>query len=961
VTRTRTEFFAEQAQEAFQKGQDLLAAGDARAALRWIERARRFAPDDLTLRYALGIIWLRLGDRGRAAPLLEAVAHSLDVREAWFALASARSGLGQAGPAAAALQALLSRHVLPDDNGFASTAGDIARAAFYAGWCGRRRDGSIAIVAAAPVAGTLDGRRLQAARLAGLGRPAALPASGVLALSSGGRDLLGSPLDFAVFGRVEGLVAAADGGLVGWAWHPADPETPPRLTVRTAAGAKLLALTANDTSVLAPRPLARPRGFAVPAARLAAAGGLLHVAGPDGRDLTGSPLDPSPVFGPADAGRPPDTVAVARRAPRRAVAVVIPVHGGLRLTLDCLASVQATVPPGTAVVVVDDASPEPELAGALDALAGQRRIVLLRHQRNRGFPASANAGLRAARERPDRPDIVLLNSDTLVPPGWLEGLRAAVQASADIGTATPLSNDASILSYPDPGRSNPAPDAAGLQRLAALAARAGNGWVVDIPTAVGFCMYIRRECLDATGLFREDAFAQGYGEENDFCMRASRLGWRHVAVPSVFVAHVGGASFGGARDQLLARNMAVLERLHPGYRALVAEYKRADPLADARRRLDAARFRADAPGSGDAVLLVTHDSGGGVERVVRARCEALRAEGRRPVVLRPVRATGGGHLYLPGLCLVCDGTDRSTPGLRFALPAGLPALLRLLRTARPEAMEVHNLLGHHPAVMALPARLGIPYDLHVHDYAWFCPRITLVGPSRRYCGEPEAAASCEACIAEAGRNTDEEIGIGALRARSAAELAGARRVLAPSADAATRLRRRFPGLAVQVRPHTDDATLPPPSAAAAPDVLTRVCVVGGIGPEKGYDVLLACARDAAARALPLEFVVVGHTPDDAALLETGVAFVTGPYEEAAAVAEIRAQQAQFGFLPSVWPETWCFALGEAWQAGLDVAVFDIGAPAERVRRTGRGWVLPLGLPAQAINNALLAVRSRARH
>jgi glycosyltransferase involved in cell wall biosynthesis len=90
-------------------------------------------------------------------------------------------------------------------------------------------------------------------------------------------------------------------------------------------------------------------------------------------------------------------------------------------------------------------------------------------------------------------------------------------------------------------------------------------------------------------------------------------------------------------------------------------------------------------------------------------------------------------------------------------------------------------------------------------------------------------------------------------------------------------------------------------------------------------------------------------------------FVTGPYEEAAVVYEIRAQRTHLGFLPSVWPETWCYALGEAWQAGLDVVVFDIGATSERVRRTGRGWVLPLGLPIHAVNNALLAVRPRADH
>ena len=59
-------------------------------------------------------------------------------------------------------------------------------------------------------------------------------------------------------------------------------------------------------------------------------------------------------------------------------------------------------------------------------------------------------------------------------------------------------------------------------------------------------MYLRRDCLDAVGVFRDDLFAQGYGEENDFCLRARHLGWRHVAAPGVFVAHRGAQSFGPA-------------------------------------------------------------------------------------------------------------------------------------------------------------------------------------------------------------------------------------------------------------------------------------------------------------------------------------------------------------------------------------------------------------------------------
>ncbi|HEX5326626.1 MAG TPA: glycosyltransferase, partial [Acetobacteraceae bacterium] len=133
------------------------------------------------------------------------------------------------------------------------------------------------------------------------------------------------------------------------------------------------------------------------------------------------------------------------------------------------------------------------------------------------------------------------------------------------------------------------------------------------------------------------------------------------------------------------------------------------------------------------------------------------------------------------------------------------------------------------------------------------------------------------------------------------------------------------------------------------------------GVAKGYDVLLACARDAAWRNLPLDFVVVGHTIDDRRLLATGRAFITGHFHPDEATALIRAQGAALALLPSIVPETWCYALSDAWQAGLAVAAFDIGAQAERIRRTGRGFLLPLGLPAPRINNALLAAASQSVH
>ena len=477
--------------------------------------------------------------------------------------------------------------------------------------------------------------------------------------------------------------------------------------------------------------------------------------------------------------------------------------------------------------------------------------------------------------------------------------------------------------------------------VSALARRANGSSTVDIPVAVGFCMFIRHDCLGAVGLLREDLFAQGYGEENDWCLRARHLGWRHVAVPGCFVAHHGGASFGSARRQLLARNEAILSRLHPGYDNLIAGWIKLDPLGPARRRIDALRWRSGRRAS--AVVLVTHAAGGGVDRVVAERAASLRAAGVRAVLFRP-----DGDATLVG--------DSDTPNLRYRLPDEWDALLRLLRGDGIERVELHHMLGQNPTLLTLAERLGVPQEVFIHDYASFCARISLV-PAHSYCGEPPIA-TCVACVADHGSNLDETIEPPDLVARSAALLANAARIIVPAADVATRLRRHFPAVRPEIEWLEDDsaAPVPPPTPAR----VRHLCVVGGIGVEKGYEVLLGCVRDAALRQLPLRFTVVGFTQDDERLLSAGPVFITGRFERGMSEKLIRQQNADIAFIPSIWPETWCFALGEAWRAGLRAIVFDLGTPAERVKRMGWGHVLPLGLPPSAINDWVLRGGARTQ-
>ena len=105
---------------------------------------------------------------------------------------------------------------------------------------------------------------------------------------------------------------------------------------------------------------------------------------------------------------------------------------------------------------MDDATPEPALAAWAEDPAAAKRVTLCRHPENRGFAAAVNTGLAAAGKR----DVLLLNSDTLVPPGAIETLHELAYAQADTGTVTPLSNDATILSYPNARGGNAVPDLA---------------------------------------------------------------------------------------------------------------------------------------------------------------------------------------------------------------------------------------------------------------------------------------------------------------------------------------------------------------------------------------------------------------------------------------------------------------------------------------------------------------------
>lgn len=924
-------------------GQAALAAGNFRDGVFWLERAERMARQSPNVTWALGMAFLAAGRPGGCLARMRFLRERFHLREAFFVETICLTRLGQADKAAAAMQTALSiLHATPEIYGLAQ---QLARHADRPGWVTASNDGYVLVQAEKLFRIFLDGQLVASGQSGRYPMPEGWRTARRLEICAGNRHLLGSPIDITALTRCESLVSPQADGLHGWIWTPAEPDHVPVITLWNGQTLRADSFAeAVDSDV----PLARPRRFHIPRSVLPDHDcGPLAVRDENGNLLTGAPLDP--LLGLLLAGRTrtlpkrfkPVRVRSWKTRPARprsspGCAIVIPVYGNTARTQACLKSVLTTCPPDVRVVVVDDATPDASLGRLLDRLSADDAITMVRHPHNQGFVASVNDGMRMVGGQ----DVILLNSDTLVPPGWVERLRQRLERS-DVGTVTPFSNEATILSYPSVEKTNPVP---GLQETRRLDRRCAGLFgqeqpEIDLPTAHGFCMAISAECLAETGLFREDVFAQGYGEENDFCLRASALGFRHLAAPELYVAHVGGISFGSSGKALAARNLEFVNALHPGYSQLVARFIQRDPLGTVRRQLDLAGLQS-LRGKRLSLLMIQHDAGGGVGRVVRDRAAAFERDGQLALLLKP---TSEGCRLETAL-----ESDRF-PNLKFALPEEFPLFVETLRVLRVSSVEWHHLVGHAPCIRTLHEALDVPYDVFIHDHVWFCPRISLCNGEGRYCGEPEPAV-CQTCVDRWGGFLGEDLTVLELLERSRRELGQARTLMAPTQDTARRIRRHFPGLGIMVIPLQNDAALLETlssGSALRNGAPLRICIVGGISEWKGYDVLKAMALEIQFHGLPVELVLVGHTRDDETLIEAGVR-VTGEYQEADALSLIREQNAHVGLIPSIAPETWCYVLGLLWQSGLEAVCFDLGAQGERVRKAGAGAVIPLGMPVPLV-------------
>ena len=612
--------------------------------------------------------------------------------------------------------------------------------------------------------------------------------------------------------------------------------------------------------------------------------------------------------------------------------IVVPVHNAADDLRRCVDSVLRHTRGDYRLLLIDDCSQEPAIGAYFRELeaAALPQVLLLSSERNLGFTLTANRGMQSAR---DAADVVLLNSDAIVTSHWLDALARCVHSDPANGTATPFSNNAEICSLPRFCENNVWPPGRDPELMARALRRAAVPTYPRLPTGVGFCMYIRRETLDAVGAF-DPVFGLGYGEENDFCMRAAAAGYRNVLCDDAFVLHTGGSSFGDRRSDLARRNGAILAERHPSYNALVRDFIAADPLRPL-RELALSHYRIIAS-EASGILHVIHGCGGGTEYHVRSLIAATSAQFRHYLLT-----------IVGDECALAEEDDGPVRRYDFARLAGeswSSFLGGICERFRIDLVHLHNISGGRDGVAEALATRAIAYGYTVHDLSFACPTITFLDANYEYCGGVTDPVVCNRCLA--AQPPFAETDIVQWRENHGALLRGAAFVIAPSQWAAMTLLRYFPNCAVDVIPHAAAEGAMRPDSVAKPlampdDDAPVVAVLGAIGPDKGARRLERIVELTRVQGLRLRWVLIGYLDRGREPWQSddGLFTMHGPYDSRALPSLLDHYRVRVVTYPSVCPETYSFTLSEAWAAGRPAIVPPVGALADRVAASGAGWVL----------------------
>ena len=650
------------------------------------------------------------------------------------------------------------------------------------------------------------------------------------------------------------------------------------------------------------------------------------------------------------------------------VTVIIPIFNAFEDVNKCLESVLRHTPFPHEILLINDGSSDPRIGSLLQRYVDNNsRVKVIENTQNLGYTRTINIGCRNCST-----DVILLNSDTVVTPFWVDRLRASAYKKTEIGTITPVSNNAGAFSVPEINRDNEIPDGYTLDSYAGLISKLGIRNLPEVVTGSGFCLYIKRDVFDKVGFFDEVHFPIGYGEENDFCLRALKAGFKNVIDDGVYIYHHRTASFGSEKAKLSEKSRAQLRLLHPECDSLIKEFQNNHPLLYFTKAVKNAlpvdvavkkyrgiedlqqRSSVNHSQKQDTLLFIVHDGGGGSVFTTWDLVKSIREDFRCFLL---VCGKSQWHLY--------DSRSSQEIGeFNFDIAwdpiepidhLRLSMLKFICREFKVSIVHIRSLIGLSPELLPFLKYLDLKVVFSFHDLYTLCPTIHLIDNNGIFCGGDCSPGSGVCLVGNKWYHAIPDLKhdyIHEWRKRMADNLIYCDAFITTSNTTKDIIEKYYLGIKKKdffIIEHGRDIIKAKTKAVPPEGNPIRVAVIGSLGPHKGSSLLTLIIEQNAKHIkrrphdIQFEFHILGKIDRSLPLQFPGVVD-HGPYERDHLPAYLDKIKPSFSMILSIVPESYCHTLTESWFYGMPVFGSDIGAIRERILKHRGGWLLDYSDP-----------------
>ena len=626
--------------------------------------------------------------------------------------------------------------------------------------------------------------------------------------------------------------------------------------------------------------------------------------------------------------------------------IIIPIYNGYEYLEKLIASIFSNTTIAYRLILIDDCSPDERIRNFLENLKDQRtnkrEILFLRNKKNLGFVKTVNRGMKLAKNH-----FVILNTDVEVPQGWLERLVFPIYNYNNIASATPFTNSGEICSFPFFLKNNEIFENLEVNEIDIFfkQVKAEKNYI-DLPTGVGFCMALNKRVVDEIGIFDEENFGKGYGEENDWCQRAIRKGYKNVIVPNLFVYHKHGGSFSSEeKKRLQQENLKKLSRKHGNYLQEVSNFIARDPLKIIRDFL-ILLISASYQEKNNPILFIDHDLGGGANLY---REEFIKREIKEKNSLLLLTYKKEEKKY-------CLNYFYKNYKLTFFLkkPNEIKKLLNFIKLKKiiiNNVVSYPNPLDFLFLIKEIAKENKLRMEFLVHDYFCLCPNYILLGINGRFCGLPEKLEICKKCLENNQREVEiphKNIDIIEWRKTWKDFLESVDEIICFSNSSQEILGKVYKDLPkhkkIKIKYHKVEYIKP-----LKDESVLKIGVLGSINYAKGLGTIREMLSIIKTKGIKAKIIIIGETSEE---IKDENIIVHGKYNREELQKLVISYDIDVFCILSVIPETFSYTTEEIIKMGYPIAVFDLGAPAERVRSYKKGIIIP-EIDANSVLNEIL--------